>query len=178
MILCQIGANTAKNSIVENQNFFDSIFKGVFSNKFLDSHIIANIVLDPENLILAKKFKFGDTRTSILAILGDPPKITKNGRKSSKMPFWQFWWADMIKISANYVWKTFRDISEQKVLIKKNFCFCTEKPWFFKKKIRKAQNPPFWAQKPGWMGFSWSFNDKLVVGTQNEGGSKKGTTNP
>ena len=77
-------------AIVENQNFFDSIFERVFTNKFLDTHIISKIVFDPENRILAKKFKFGDTVTSGLAILGDPPKITKNCQKSSKMWFWPF----------------------------------------------------------------------------------------
>ena len=77
-------------SIVENQHFFNSIFRRVFTNKFLDTHIISKIVFDPENRILAKKFKFSDTYTSGLAILGDPLKITKNGQKSSKMPFWPF----------------------------------------------------------------------------------------
>ena len=72
------------------QKIFDAIFEHVPSNKLLDYHIMSNIVFDPENRILAKKFKFSDTYTSGLAILGDPLKITKNGQKSSKMPFWPF----------------------------------------------------------------------------------------
>ena len=93
---CLLGARVRSErklleiSIVENPNFFDSIFQRVFTNKFLDTHIISNIVLDPENWIPAKKFKFSDTGTSRLAILCDPPKITKNDPKSSKMPFWLF----------------------------------------------------------------------------------------
>ena len=77
-------------AIVENKNFFNSIFTRIFTNKFLDTHIISNKVFDPENPILAKKIKFSNTYTSGLAILGDPLKITKNGQKSSKMPFWPF----------------------------------------------------------------------------------------
>ena len=93
---CLLGARVRSErklleiAIVENQNFFDSIFRRVFINKFLVTHIISKIVFDPENRILAKKFKFSDTYTSGLAILGDPLKITKNGQKLSKMPFWPF----------------------------------------------------------------------------------------
>ena len=139
---------------------------------------LQNIVLDPNNWILAKNSKFGDTVPPRFSHLPVPWKISKNSQKQTKMPKIPFWWAHIIKIVGNYVWNEFWDISGRKVLIKKKFSFSPRKSMIFQKKFQKAWNTLFWPRKPGWMCFPWSFNDKLVVGTQKEGGSKKGTTNP
>ena len=155
------------------QKIFDAIFERVPSNKLLDSHIMSNIVFDPENRILAKNSKFGGTFTSRLAILWYPLKTTKIDRKSSKMPFLPFWWPDIMKIAANHVWNTFWDISGQKVLIKKKFPFLHRKTMIFQKNFGNAQNPLFWAQKPGWMCFPLSFNDKSMKNSRKRGSRKK-----
>ena len=43
----QIGADMTKNSIVEKFKFFEAIFEGLFTNRFLDCHKISNEVSDP-----------------------------------------------------------------------------------------------------------------------------------
>ena len=123
---------------------------------------LQKIVLYVNNQIQSRNCKFRRTHPLRFCRKGGTPKTTKNCPKLPKMLFLPFWWPDIIKIVANYVWNKFWDISGQKVLIKKNFRFCTEKPWFFKKKFGNAQNPLFWAQKPGWMCFPSSFDDKSM----------------
>ena len=139
---------------------------------------LPNIVLYPNKWILVKNCIFSDTIPGRFSNLSVPLKINKNARKRTKNPKIPFWWAHIIKIVGNYVWNEFWDISGRKVLIKFFFSFLPQKAWFFKNKFQKAWNTLFWPRKPGLMCFPWSFNDKLVVGTQKEGGSKKGTTNP
>ena len=141
------------------QKIFNAIFERVPSNKLLDSHIMSNIVFDPENRILAKNSKFGGTFTSRLGILWYPLKTTKIDRKSSKMPFLPFWWSDIIKITANHVWNTFWDISGQKVLIKKKFCFCPQKPWFFKKNFERLKIHLFELRNL----VGWVFHEVLMI---------------
>ena len=85
----QIGGDMTKNSIVEKFKFFEAIFEGLFTNRFLDCHIISNKVLDPWNINLAKNSKLNDTVPTRLALLGDHIKITKNGAKWRKIP--KFW---------------------------------------------------------------------------------------
>ena len=136
---------------------------------------LQKLVLVVNNLILAKNSKFGATPSPRFSRLSGHSKITKNAWKWTKIPKIPIWWPHIMETVENHVWNEFWDISGRKVLIKKNFRFHPEKAWFFKKKFQKAWNTLFWPWKPGWMSFPWSFNDKLVVGTQKEWGSKNST---
>ena len=127
-----------KNAMVENPKFFDLIFRGLVLPFFrwtegtqtFSQHPIficrqENGILDafnPLNFVRSK----GHQKW---------PKQSKNAKIS---PFFLFRWTCMIKIMTNFVWKKFQKVWRQKVLIKQNFPFFTENPWFFRKNFPKA----------------------------------------
>ena len=138
----QIQLKKPKNSIVENLKFFDLIFWWDFPFSMVILWL-QKIVLYVNNQIQLRKCKFSGTLPLRFCRKGGTPKTTKNCPKVPKMPFLPFWWPDIIKIVANYVWNKFRDISGQKVLIKKKFPFLHRKTMIFQKKFWKRSKSTF-----------------------------------
>ena len=104
---------------------------------------LQNLVLYVNNQIQSRNCKFRRTHPLRFCRKGGTPKTTKKCPKMPKMPFLPFWWPDIIKIVANYVWNKFWDISGQKVLIKKFFPFLHRKTMIFQKKNWKCWKSPF-----------------------------------
>ena len=126
--------------------FFPKIWFFNFKWDFPFSMVILwlqKIVLYVNNQIQSRNCKFRRTLPLRFCRKGGTPKTTKNFPKVPKMPFLPFWWPDIIKIVANYVWNKFWDISGQKVLIKKKFPFSPWKIMIFQKKFWKRSKSPF-----------------------------------
>ena len=126
--------------------FFQKIWFFTFGWVFPFSMVILwlqKIVLYVNNQIQSKKWKLTCSHPLRFCGKGGTPKTTKKCQKMPKMPFLPFWWPDIIKIVANYVWNKFWDISGQKVLIKKKFPFLHRKTMIFQKKFWKRSKSTF-----------------------------------
>ena len=118
---------------------------------------LQNLVLYVNNQIQSKKWKLTRSHPLRFCGKGGTPKTTKKCQKMPKMPFLPFWWPDIIKIVANYVWNKFWDISGQKVLIKKKIPFLHRKTMIFQKNFLKPSKCPFLSSETWLDGFSMKF---------------------